>query len=58
MTDLATTEKARPVDTSPLDLAEIAYGHELEREERVPKLRVGPVQRTRGVDRGDPLDQP
>lgn len=35
MTDLATTEKARPAGTSPLDLAEIAYGHELEREERV-----------------------
>jgi len=34
-TDLATGDKARPADTSPLDLAEIAYGHELEREERI-----------------------
>jgi peptidoglycan/LPS O-acetylase OafA/YrhL len=33
--DLATTEKPRPAETSPLDLAEIAYGHELELEERV-----------------------
>jgi hypothetical protein len=34
-TELATTDKPRPADTSPLDLAEIAYGHELEREERI-----------------------
>jgi hypothetical protein len=34
-TDLATADKARPADTSPLDLAEIASGHELEREERI-----------------------
>lgn len=34
-TDVVTTEKARPAGTSPLDLAEISYGHELEREERV-----------------------
>jgi hypothetical protein len=39
-TDLATAEKARSADTSPLDLAEIAYGHELEREERVAERKL------------------
>ena len=37
--DLVTT-KPRPADTSPLDLAEIAYGHELELEERRAERRL------------------
>jgi hypothetical protein len=38
-TDLVTT-KPRPADTSPLDLAEISYGHELEREERIAERKL------------------
>jgi hypothetical protein len=39
-TDLAPVDKARPADTSPLDLAEITAGHELEREERIAERKL------------------